>query len=100
MKYSLKHQLLQESHEEKLAKLLTSPVPHAKQGAQLGEPLDLVRDFTLDPLPFDQSQIVTVQTPKSLADLLRKHAQPWQHLTQIPQEDGWVESSYAVEEPY
>ena len=37
MKYSLKKLLLQESPQEaKLAKLLTSPVPHAVQGAQLG----------------------------------------------------------------
>ena len=101
MKYSLKKHLLQESpQEEKLAKLLTSPVPHAVQGAQLGDALDLVRDFDHFPMPFDQAHIVTVQTPQGLADEIRKHAQRWQHLTQIPQEDGWVESSYAVEESF
>ena len=99
MKYSLKRQLLQEStHEEKLAKLLVSPVPQAVQGAQLGEPLDLVKDFQHHPLPFDEAEIVTVKTPPTLADELRKHAESWQHLTQIPQPDGWVESSYAIAE--
>ena len=97
MKYSLKRQLLQESiHEEKLAKLLTSPVPDAVQGAQLGEPLDLVKDFDHFPMPFDQAHIVQVSTPQSLADLIRKEAPV--DLNQTPQEDGWVESSYAIPE--
>lgn len=99
MKYSLKKLLLQESPQEsKLAKLLTSPVPHAVQGAQLGEPLDLVRDFDHFPLPFDQAHIVQVTTPQSLADLIRKEAPV--DLVQTPQEDGWVESSYAIPESF
>ena len=88
------------SHEAKLAKLLTSPLPQAVQGAQLGEPIDLVRDFDHFPLPFDQAHIVTVKTPQTLADLIRKEVKRWQHLTQIPQEDGWVESSYAIPESF
>ena len=97
MKYSLKTHLLKESpQEEKLAKLLTSPVPDAVQGAQLGEPLDLVRDFDHFPLPFDQAHIVQVSTPQSLADLIRKEDPI--DLTQTPTEDGWVESSYAIPE--
>ena len=99
MKYSLKHQLLQESPQEgKLAKLLTSPVPHAVQGAQLGEPIDLVRDFDHFPLPFDQAHIVQVQTPQSLADLIRDEAPV--DLVQTPLDDGWVESSYAIPESF
>ena len=99
MKYSLKKLLLQESPQEaKLAKLLTSPVPHAVQGAQLGEPLDLVRDFDHYPMPFDQAHIVQVQTPQSLADLIRNEAPV--DLVQTPQEDGWVESSYAIPESF
>ena len=99
MKYSLKTHLLQESpHEEKLANLLTSPVPHAVQGAQLGEPLDLVRDFDHFPLPFDQAHIVQVTTPPSLADLIRERAP--EDLVQTPQEDGWVASSYAIPESF
>ena len=99
MKYSLKKHLLQESsHEGKLAKLLTSPVPHAVQGAQLGEPLDLVRDFDHFPMPFDQAHIVQVTTPQSLADLIREEAPV--DLTQTPQEDGWVESTYAIPESF
>ena len=99
MKYSIKKHLLQESpQEEKLAKLLTSPVPHAVQGAQLGEPLDLVRDFDHFPMPFDQAHIVQVQTPQSLADLIREEAPV--DLTQTPQEDGWVESTYAIPESF
>lgn len=99
MKYSLKKHLLQESpQEEKLAKLLTSPVPHAVQGAQLGEPLDLVRDFDHFPMPFDQAHIVQVQTPQSLADLIRELSPV--DLIQTPLEDGWVESSYAIPESF
>jgi len=99
MKYSLKKHLLQESpHEEKLAKLLTSPVPHAVQGAQLGEPLELVRDFDHYPMPFDQAHIVQVTTPQSLADLIREEAPVDLH--QTPVHDGWVESSYAIPESF
>ena len=99
MKYSLKTHLLQESPQEgKLAKLLTSPVPHAVQGAQLGEPLDLVRDFDHFPIPFDQAHIVQVTTPPSLADLIRGEAPV--DLTQTPQEDGWVESCYTIPESF
>ena len=90
--------LLENAHEAKLANLLTSPVPHAVQGAQLGEPLDLVRDFDHFPLPFDQAHIVQVTTPQSLADLIRKEAPV--DLVQTPREDGWVESSYAIPESF
>ena len=99
MKYSLKRHLLKESvHEAKLAKLLTSPVPHAVQGAQLGDPLKLVRDFDHFPMPFDQAHIVQVETPQTLADLIRNEAPI--DLVQTPLDDGWVASSYAIPESF
>lgn len=97
MKYSLKHHLLKESpHDQKLAKLLTSPVSQAVQGAQLGEPLDLVRGFDHFPMPFDENHIVQVTTPPSLAQAIKEQLPV--DLTQRVREDGWVESSYVIAE--
>ena len=98
LRKTIRHLILEGSHEAKLAKLLTSPVPHAVQGAQLGEPLDLVRDFDHFPMPFDQAHIVQVETPQSLADLILDEAPV--DLVQTPLDDGWVESSYAIPESF
>ena len=98
LRETIRHLILEQSHDAKIAKLLTSPVPHAVQGAQLGETLGLVRDFDHFPLPFDQAHIVQLETPQPLADLIRKEAPV--DLTQTPLEDGWVSSSYAIPESY
>ena len=99
MKYSLKRHLLQEgSHEAKLASLLTSVVHSAIQAAQLGEPLNLIRDFEHYPLPFDEAHVIEICTPQALADLI-KDEQPVD-LVQKQLPDGWVESNYTLPETY
>ena len=98
LRETIRHLILEGSHEAKLASLLTSVVHSAIQAAQLGEPLDLVRDFDHYPLPFDEAHIIEVCTSQALADLI-KNAQP-ADLIQKQLPDGWVQSSYTLPATY
>ena len=85
--------------EEKIAKLLTSTSSTAQQGAELGESIGLVEDFFLT-VHGGSIHLVTLKTPKSLADEILKYAKGWQSLDQetvrMPDGSDWVESSYAI----
>ena len=96
LRETIRRLILEQSHDAKLAKLLTSPVPHAVQGAQLGDALGSVRDF--DHFGSTYGSLVQVTTPQSLADLIRNEAPV--DLIQTPLKDGWVESSYIVPDSF
>ena len=95
MKYSLKHQLLQEgSHEEKIAQLLTSPIDEVHNGATLGQTIELIRHFVTHEIPFSDPHIVELETTPELAQAIA--LQNPDDLVQKTLPDGWVESNYLV----
>ena len=94
LRETIRHLILEGSHEAKLASWLTSVLHSAIQGAQLGEPLNLVRDFDHFPMPFDEAHIIQICTSPSLALLIKREAPI--DLVQTPLPDGWVESNYVL----
>ena len=94
-KYSLKRRLLKEqTHEEKLAQLLTATIDDVHNGASLGQTLELIRHFKTHELPFSDPHIVELETTPELAQAIRD--QNPDDLVQKPSPDGWVSSNYLV----